>query len=286
MTAPAQDPVAGPPGHREDGARGPRTSGARRPKPRGLSPGRRWTLRLTSVAVILVAWQVYGSQINPILLSDPSSVAIAFVDMIRDGTLPRALASSLEVLGIGFGFGAVAGILLGLVAGRSEVVSAAIEVPVNALYATPAVALIPVIVLWFGFEATTKSIVVFLFVIFPVLINTTRGVREVDPDLVEVARSFCSREWRMWADLILPSALPYIVTGLRLAVGRALIGVIVAEFYTSLSGLGNLIATNANNFQTARMFVPVVVIAALGVAFTALLELAERRLVQWRKTAT
>jgi NitT/TauT family transport system permease protein len=90
----------------------------------------------------------------------------------------------------------------------------------------------------------------------------------------------------MWFDLILPSALPFIVTGLRLAIGRALIGVIVAEYYTSLSGLGDLITTNASNFQTARMFVPIVVIALLGVFFTALLELAERRLVQWRQAPT
>lgn len=279
MTAPAQDQAT------SAKTAGSRTPGARRPRTRRLSSGQRWALRLTSVVVILVTWQIYGSQINPILLSDPSAVAVAFVDMVRDGSLPHALASSLSVLGIGFAAGAVAGVLLGLVAGRSDVVAALLEYPVNALYATPAVALIPVIVLWFGFAATTKSVMVFLFVIFPVLINTQRGVREADPDLVEVARSFCSSEWRMWADLILPSALPYIVTGLRLAVGRALIGVIVAEFYTSLSGLGNLIATNANNFQTARMWVPVVVIAVMGVAFTALLELAERRLVQWRKTA-
>ena len=185
--------------------------------------------------------------------------------------------------GFGFLFGAVAGVLIGLAAGRSDTVAALIDLPVNALYAVPAVALVPVIVLWFGFEVTTKTIVVFLFVIFPVLINTMRGVREVDPELVEVARSFCSSERRMWLDLILPSALPFIVTGLRLSIGRALIGVIVAEYYTSLSGLGDLISTNASNFQTARMFVPIVVIALLGVVFTALLELAERSLVQWRK---
>jgi NitT/TauT family transport system permease protein len=259
--------------------------GRRTRRRRRLSAGQRWALRLGSVAVILGAWQIYGSQLNPILLSDPSSVAVAFVDMIRDGTLPHALASSLQVLSIGFGLGAVAGVLLGLIAGRSDVAAAVLEIPVNALYATPTVALIPVIVLWFGFEVTTKTVVVFLFVVFPVMINTMRGVREVDPELVEVAQGFCSSERRMWTDLFLPSALPYIVTGLRQAVGRALIGVIVAEFYTSLSGLGNLIETNANNFQTARMFVPVVVIAALGVIFTALLELAENRLVQWRKTA-
>lgn len=258
----------------------------RRSRRRPMSPARRWTLRIASVAAILVAWQVYGGSINPILLSDPSAVAVAFVDMVRDGTLGHALASSLEVLGLGFLFGAVAGVVIGLAAGRSETVAALIDLPVNALYAVPAVALVPVIVLWFGFEVTTKTIVVFFFVIFPVLINTTRGVREVDPELVEVARSFCSSERKMWFDLILPSALPFIVTGLRLAIGRALIGVIVAEFYTSLSGLGDLITTNASNFQTARMFVPIVVIALLGVFFTALLELAERRLVQWRKAPT
>jgi ABC-type thiamine transport system ATPase subunit len=109
-----------------------------------------------------------------------------------------------------------------------------------------------------------------------------------EPELAEVARGFCSSERRMWADLVLPSALPFIVTGLRLAVGRALIGVIVAEYYTSASlagGLGDLIQTNASNFDTARMFVPVVVIAALGVVLTALLELAERRLALWRSEA-
>jgi NitT/TauT family transport system permease protein len=249
-----------------------------------MSPARRWTLRIASVAAILVAWQVYGGSINPILLSDPSAVAVAFVDMVRDGSLGHALASSLEVLGLGYLLGAVAGVFIGLAAGRSDTVAALTDIPVNALYAVPAVALVPVIVLWFGFAVTTKTVVVFLFVVFPVLINTMRGVREVDPELVEVAGSFCSSERRMWVDLILPSALPFIVTGLRLAIGRALIGVVIAEFYTSLSGLGELITTSANNFQTARMFVPIVVIALLGVVATALLELAERRLIPWRAT--
>jgi len=255
----------------------------RRFRRRPISPARRWALRIASVAAILIAWQLYGGSINPILLSDPSSVAVAFVDMVKDGSLGHALASSLAVLGLGFLFGAAAGVLIGLAAGRSDMVSALIDLPVSALYAVPAVALVPVIVLWFGFAVTAKTVVVFLFVIFPVLINTTRGVREVDPELLEVARSFCSSERRMWFDLILPSALPFIVTGLRLAIGRALIGVIIAEYYTSLSGLGDLITTNASNFQTARMFVPIVVIALLGVVFTALLELAERRLVPWRR---
>jgi NitT/TauT family transport system permease protein len=232
-----------------------------------------------------VAWEIYGRLLNPILLSYPTAVLSAGVGMIKDGSLPHALNSSLVVLSLGLLSGVVIGVVLGLAAGRSEAFAALLEFPVNALYATPAVALIPIIVLWFGFEITTKTVVVFLFVVFPVLINTMRGVQETDPELIEVARTFCSSERRMWIDLILPSALPYIVTGIRLAIGRALIGVIVAEYYTALSGLGNLITTNANSFQTARMFVPIVVIALIGVALTALLEWAERQLAQWRKVS-
>jgi NitT/TauT family transport system permease protein len=205
--------------------------------------------------------------------------------MIKDGSLPQALADSLVVLGLGLSSGVVVGVALGLLAGRSQTVAAVLDLPVSALYATPAVALIPLIVLWFGFETTAKTVIVFLFVVFPVLINTTRGVQETDPGLIEVARTFCSSERRMWVDLILPSALPFIVTGIRLAIGRALIGVIVAEYYTALSGLGELIARSANSFQTARMFVPIVVIALLGVLLTAALEWAERRLARWRATA-
>lgn len=250
----------------------------------GLTPARRWTLRLSSVAVLLVAWEIYGRSLNPILLSRPTAVVVAGVQMIGDGSLLRALGDSLAVLALGLVTGAVVGVAVGLVAGRRPVVAAVLELPVTALYATPAVALIPIIVLWFGFDVMAKTVVVFLFVAFPVLINTMRGVREVDPELVEVARTFCSTERRIWIDLVLPSALPYIVTGIRIAIGRALIGVIVAEYYTALSGLGNLIATNANSFQTARMFVPIATIALLGVVLTALLGWAEHHLTRWRET--
>jgi ABC-type nitrate/sulfonate/bicarbonate transport system permease component len=158
--------------------------------------------------VLLLAWEIYGQLLNPILLSSPTAVVAAGAGMIADGSLPQALAESLIVLSLGLTSGVAVGVTLGLLAGRSETLSALLELPVNAVYATPAVALIPIIVLWFGFEVTAKVVVVFLFVVFPVLINTTRGVREVDPELIEVARTFCSSERRMWKDLILPSALP------------------------------------------------------------------------------
>jgi ABC-type nitrate/sulfonate/bicarbonate transport system permease component len=248
---------------------------------RGLSPARRWTLRLSSVVLIAVAWELYGRAINPVLLSSPSKIIGATFEMIADGSLSKAFGESMVVLCVGSLIGIGAGLAFGLAAGRSETVSAFIEVPLNALYATPTVALIPVIVVWFGFGPTAKTVVVMLFVLFPVLINTMRGVKEVDRGLVEVAQSFCSGESRMWIDLILPSALPYVVTGLRLAIGRALIGVIVAEFFTAFAGLGNLIVTNANSFRTDRTFVPILLIALLGITLTALLEWAERKVVRW-----
>ena len=251
-----------------------------------LTPARHWALRAASIAIPLVAWEVGGRLVNPILLSRPTAVLAASLDMLADGSLLQALGASLLVLVLGLFAGTVIGVALGLLAGRRAGAAALLELPVSALYATPTVAVIPLIVIWFGFDMLAKTTIVFLFVVFPVLINTQRGVREVDPELIEVATTFCSSERRMWFDLFLPSALPYIVTGIRLAIGRALIGVIVAEYYTALSGLGNLIATSANSFQTARTFVPIALIALLGVGLTALLEWIEHRLARWRKAAS
>jgi ABC-type nitrate/sulfonate/bicarbonate transport system permease component len=240
-------------------------------------------VQAVSTIVILIAWEFYGRSVNPVLFTYPTAIAAAFVDVIKDGTLLLATGHTMSVLAIGAVLGSIVGIVLGLLAGRSETFAAAIEIPVNALYTTPAVALIPVIVIWFGYGDLAKIVVVFFFTIFPVLINTMRGVQEVDPELTEVANSFCSTERKLWLDLLLPSALPYIVTGLRLAIGRALVGVIVAEFFTAITGLGNLIVTNANTFQTARMFVPIVLLSLIGIALTWLLGLVELRMAPWRR---
>lgn len=239
--------------------------------------------RYLSLLVILVAWEAYGRSVNPVVFTYPTAIAQAFVDMLRDGTLLQAMWDTLTVLGLGLFLGTVAGIAIGLLAGRSEIFKAIVDIPLNALYALPAVALIPVIVLWFGFGESAKVIIVTFFVFFPVVINTMRGVAEVDSDLLEVARSFCSSERRVWTDLLLPSSLPYIFTGIRLAIGRGLVGVIVAEFFTAISGMGNLIVTNSNTFQTARMFVPIVILSLLGVFLTALLMSAEKVLAPWRR---
>ncbi|MBR8835840.1 MAG: ABC transporter permease [Stigonema ocellatum SAG 48.90 = DSM 106950] len=241
-----------------------------------------WYLRGVSLLVILLLWEWYGRTNNPILVTYPTAIAQATIDMITDGTLPLALSQSVTVLMTGFVSGTLVGIALGLITGRSTVVAALLDIPITALYVTPIVALVPILVLWFGFGTPAKVVVVMLFTIFPVLINTRSGVREVDPQLVEVANSFCSTEYRLWIDLVLPSAMPFVMTGIRLAIGRALVGVIVAEFYTAVSGLGYLIVSNAHSFQTARVFVPVVVLMVLGIVSTALLSMAEAHISPWR----
>jgi NitT/TauT family transport system permease protein len=272
------------PGGASHGAARGRSGGAaadRRTKPVVGERARTNVLRAASVLALLAAWEVYGRATDPVLFTHPTAVARAGWDMTLDGSLPRALGQSLGVLAIGMALGVAAGIALGVLAGRSRIAAALMDVPTIALYATPMVALVPVLVLWFGFGLEAKVVVVFLFTIFPVLINTATGVRETDAHLEEVAHSFCSSEAQMWRDLILPSALPFIVTGIRIAIGRALVGIVVAEFYTALAGLGFVIVANANQFRTDRVMVPVVVLMVLGVLLTKAVEALERRLSPW-----
>jgi NitT/TauT family transport system permease protein len=171
--------------------------------------------------------------------------------------------------------------MLGVLMARFRVVEHAVDMYVSALYATPQVAFVPLLILWFGIDVKAKVIVVFMFSVFPIIINTYQGVKSVDPRLLEVARSFVSSEAALWGDVILPSAIPFIVAGLRLAVGRALIGMVLADFLTSISGLGYMIVKYQNSFQTAKLFVPIVVLMFLGVVLMELVKRLQTRLAPW-----
>ena len=174
------------------------------------------------------------------------------------------------------------GVFLGVVMGRFSIVEWATDIYVSALYSMPMVAMVPLIVLWFGFKVPAKVIIVFLFMVFPILLNTYQGVKDVDRNLQEVARSFCSSEGQLWRHLIIPSAIPFIVVGVRLAIGRGLVGMIVAEFYTSVTGLGYMIVRYANAFETDKLFVPIVVVMVLGVGLMWLAKWVEGRIAPWR----
>lgn len=251
--------------------------------PRGILRrlGRPIWLRTTSVVAGLLVWEIYGRALHSAILTYPSAILHAFVDVVRNGELQFYLSSSLLVLALGLALAIVVGIPVGILMGRMAVVEDILDPYVNALYATPLVAAIPLVVLWLGFQVKAKVALVFLFCVFPVLLNTYHGVKHTDAKLVEVARSFCSREWQLWRDLIVPSAVPFIVAGIRLAIGRGLVGMVVAEFYTSISGLGYMIVQYANTFRMDRLFVPIVVLMVLGVGLTGLLRSLEQRIAPW-----
>jgi len=235
------------------------------------------------VILILALWELLGPMVNPILFSHPSRIALAFYELTLSGELPYYAMESLEILFCGLFFAIVVGVPLAVLMARFRPVDWALDLPINALYSTPMVALVPLLVLWFGIYMQAKIIVVFLFAVFPILINTYQGVRECDKNMLEVARSFRSPEWRMWQDVLLPFALPYIAAGIRLAIGRGLVGMVIAEFYTTISGLGYMITRYANVFETDKTFVPVLLLMILGVALTAGLKRLERRIAPWSR---
>ena len=244
---------------------------------------RRSLYRYGFVGLILLVWELVGPTINPIFFTYPSRIAIAFYDLAVSGELIYYLLQSLEVLLYGLGCAILFGIPLGVAMARSRRLDCALDLPISAFYATPLVALVPVLVLWFGIYLKAKVIVVFLFAVFPIVINTYQGVRECDKGLLEVAQSFRSSESAMWRDVLLPFALPYIAAGLRLAIGRGLVGMIIAEFYTTITGLGFMITKYANVFEMDKTFVPVVLLMFLGVALTAGLKRVERLIAPWRR---
>jgi len=233
------------------------------------------------VALILIVWQIVGPSISPIFFTYPTKIALAFYQTTVSGELPYYLGQSLEVMIYGLVIAIAVGIPTGIAMARFRRLDWALDLPINALYATPLVAVVPLLVLWFGIYLKAKIIVVFLFAVFPVLINTYQGVRECDKNMLEVARSFRSNEWRVWQDVLLPFAVPYIIAGIRLAIGRGLIGMIIAEFYTTITGLGFMITRYANMFEMDKTFVPVIVLMVLGVSLTTVLKWVGRRLAPW-----
>lgn len=262
------------------------TARVRRPAVRARPVGRVAALspravRWASVVTGIAAWELYGRALHSPIFTTPSAVAAAGVALVRSGELQFYLASSLVVFTLGLLLSVVVGIPFGVLMGRRPTVEHAADPYINAFYAMPMVALIPVIVMWLGFQTKAKVIIVFLFCVFPVLINTYQGVKSTDALLLEVARSFCSSERRLWRDVILPSAAPFILAGIRLAIGRGLVGMVVAEFYTTITGLGYMIVQYANTFKMDRLFVPIVVLMIMGVGLTGLLRHLERRVAPW-----
>jgi len=253
---------------------------------RAKAQQRKWTIvniviRIVSLVVVLGGWEYFGRQVNPVLFTYPTAVGRAAIKMIASGELWQYLSQSLIVLGAGLALAVVFGIALGVIMARYWAIDIALDTYITALYSIPSVALVPVLVLWIGFETSAKIAVVFLFTFFPMVINTYQGVKNVDARLLEVGRAFRCSERQLWGNIILPAALPFIVAGLRLSIGRGLIGMVLADLYTAITGIGYLISRYASIYRTDAMFVPVVTLGVLGITLTGLLRVIERRVTPW-----
>lgn len=240
-------------------------------------------ISMVSIVIVIALWEIFGRGVNPIFASYPSAIFAAAQRMIASGVIFKAFLDSMQPLIAGYILAVAAGIPLGLLVGRYRWAEFGIGIYVTAFYSMPLVALIPLFVLWFGLGFTVKVAIIFVLSIFPITINTWAGVKAVPKTLIEVGTAFVASDATIMWKIIVPATVPYIVAGLRLAVGRAIIAMIVAEFFTAISGLGGIILKAGDNFDTARMFVPVFILMALGVGLTGFVGWLETRVAPWQR---
>jgi ABC-type nitrate/sulfonate/bicarbonate transport system permease component len=243
-----------------------------------------WVYRAFSVIVTLAVWESYGRGVDPIFLSYPSAILAAVPKMLQTGELARAFFASLSGLAVGLALSIVFGVLLGLLMGRYRAIDYLLDVQISALYSTPTVGLLPLLILWFGLGSLAKIILIFLAAFFPIIVNTHSGVRNIGRGLVEVAEVEGASELQILTKIIVPASLPFIMTGIRLAMGRAVVGMVVGEYFTSVEGLGGAIVTYGNSFATDKLFVILIVLALLGIALTESVRILERRAAPWKET--
>jgi NitT/TauT family transport system permease protein len=241
-----------------------------------------WVITLASITILLILWEIFGRRINPVFGSYPSAIAVAFWELAVSGQLWSALNESLRPFLLGYALAILIGVPLGLLIGGFRVAEAALGIYVTAGYAMPLVALVPLLILWLGLGFAVKVSVVFLMALFPICINTWLGVVAVPKTLIEVGKSFVAPNLVILRRIVLPATLPYIMAGVRLAVGRAVVAMVIAEFFTTISGLGAVIINSANNFDTATMFVPIIILMLMAVGLNWLIGWVERRVAPWQ----
>jgi ABC-type nitrate/sulfonate/bicarbonate transport system permease component len=259
--------------------RAPRPTFAQRTREIVLSPN---AIRTVSVAIFFMIWEFYGRRMDPIFMAPPSAIFAAALQLIESGALAKALIETLWPFAVGMALTIILGIAIGIAIAQWRTVEYVCDPFINALYAIPRIALVPLIILWAGLEFTGKVTILVSIAVFPIIVNTYAGIRDVRGSMLEIGRAYGATETQIFFKIILPAAIPFIMAGVRLSVGLAIIGIVVAEFFTAISGLGGMIVEYANVFATAKLFVPIIVIALVGVVLTELVMWLERRLSKWR----
>jgi ABC-type nitrate/sulfonate/bicarbonate transport system permease component len=238
-----------------------------------------------AVAVFLLVWELAGNVyqwVNPMFMSSPSLIFKAGYQMFASGEIYKDLyVSGVEFLG-GYFLAVAVAIPFGIMVGWYKRMSYIFDPFINAMNATPRVALLPLVIIWLGIGILSKVGIIFLGAVFSILINTRDGVKTTPVNLLNAARSFGASEWMVFKTVVIPSTVPFMLTGLRLAVGRALVGVLVGELYAATAGIGFMITVAGATFQTDKVFVGVLIFALSGMIGMELLTQLERRFNKWR----
>jgi ABC-type nitrate/sulfonate/bicarbonate transport system permease component len=242
-------------------------------------------LGTVSVVLFLAVWELVGNVyqwINPLFMSAPSLILKAAIELFRSGEIWNDLYVSGVEFFWGFILSVVVGIPFGIAVGWYKRAAYIFDPFVNAMNATPRVALLPLIIIWLGIGILSKVGIIFLGSVFPLMINTRDGVKTTPVNLLNAAKSFGASQWQIFGSVVLPSTLPFILTGLRLAVGRALIGVFVGELYAATAGIGFMVTVAGATFQTDKVFVGILIFIIVGLVGTNALDRVERRFDKWR----
>jgi ABC-type nitrate/sulfonate/bicarbonate transport system permease component len=237
--------------------------------------------RLITGAVILLLWEVVVRALAPAYVAKPSTVVMAIPHVIVDPVFLKATGATLAAVAQGLAAALVVGTIIGLLMGRSLMLERAIRHYVNGFYAIPMIVVLPLFSLWFGYSGATRIATILFAAIFSIIINVADGARAVPREYLEVARSFRANRASVLFGIVLPASMPYLLAGIRLAAGRALIGAVVAEFFLSIGGLGYFILYNSRTYHHNEAFVGVLLLAAFGVGFELLVAWCTRRFLPW-----
>ncbi|HYQ07033.1 MAG TPA: ABC transporter permease [Xanthobacteraceae bacterium] len=241
----------------------------------------------TAIVLLLVVWELVPHVLpmksgTRLFFTVPSRIFDTLWEMLATGSIWSPLGVSAAAFAVGLALAIVVGLPLGILLGRSATLNAMFDPFITAFNATPRLVFLPLLMLWLGIGLWSKVAIVFLGALFPLLINTHEGVRNADKRLINVVRSFGAREWDVARLVVIPNALPFIVVGLRLAIGRAILGVVVAEFFGAQNGLGVVMVRAASSFQVDVVFAGLIVFAVLSLIMTGLVQLLEERMSRWR----
>lgn len=237
-----------------------------------------------AVLVVIAIWEYIWSQawVSPLFFSGPSAIAQEFRFQVTEGTLLSDMLFSGKNFILGLSAAAVSGVVFGVLIGWYRKLRLIFDPFLNALYATPRVAMIPLIIIMFGIDWKEKVFIVFMSAFFPILVNTVAGIRSLDADLLRAARAFCASDWQIFKTVAIPGSVPFILTGMRQGVALGLIGVVVGEMFGGSEGVGFLVAFSGTSFHTDTVYVGVIIIAAAGMILTYVTERLERRFSRWR----